>query len=78
MKPRREFRDYLADMLDAARKAQRFTEGLDFDEFCANDEKTFAVVRALEIIGEAAKHLPAYVRKRHPEVPWQDIIRNAR
>lgn len=69
----RIFSDYLQDMLDAADKAERFVEGLDFDAFRANDEKTFAVIRALEIIGEAAKHIPASVRERYPEIPWRDV-----
>ena len=45
--------DYLNDILDATEKAARFVSGLDFDQFCANDEKVYAVIRALEIIGEA-------------------------
>jgi uncharacterized protein with HEPN domain len=60
-------------MLDFAEKAGKFTEGVDFQAFCSNDEKVLAVVRALEVIGEAARHVPASVRTRCPEVPWQDI-----
>jgi uncharacterized protein with HEPN domain len=44
--------------------------GIDFEAFQANDEKVFAVTRALEIIGEASKKIPASIRKRHPDVPW--------
>lgn len=73
MRPRREYVDYLQDILDAARKARRFVEGIDFDTFAANDEKVFAVIRALEIIGEAAKKVPKSVQKRSPEVPWRDV-----
>ena len=73
MKPEREYTDYLRDMLDAARKAQRFIEGLDFATFAANDEKVFAVIRALEIIGEAAKNIPESVRTRYPDVLWREV-----
>jgi hypothetical protein len=44
--------------------------GVDFESFQANDEKVFAVIRALEIIDEAGKKIPTSVRKRYPEVPW--------
>ena len=54
-------------------KAQRFTLGIDFTAFQRNDEKIFAVTRALEIIGEAAKHVPHTVRARYPDVPWRDL-----
>lgn len=71
--PGRVYTDYLRDMLDAAEKADRFTEGITFEEFRANDEKVFAVIRALEVIGEAAKNIPAPMRERYPELPWRDI-----
>lgn len=73
MKPKRGYEAYLADMLDAAGKARRFLEGVNFDAFQTNDEKGFAVVRALEIIGEAAKQVPPSVRQRWPEIPWREI-----
>jgi uncharacterized protein with HEPN domain len=70
LKPKREYVDYASDIRDAAEKAQLFAAGIDFEGFQANDEKVFAVIRALEIIGEASKKIPASIRKRYPEVPW--------
>ena len=58
MKAKREYVDYVRDILDAAEKAQVFVAGIDFEAFQANDEKVFAVTRALEIIGEASKKIP--------------------
>ncbi len=69
----REYLDYIWDMLDAAAKAQRFVQGLGLEEFLADDKTNFAVVRALTIIGEAAKKVPGSVRKKYPEVPWRQI-----
>jgi len=64
---------YLKDILENIDKAVGFVGGMDYPEF-AKDEKTFyAVVRCIEIIGEASKNLPEPVKKEHPEIPWRDI-----
>ena len=73
MTAKRECIDYIRDIADAAEKAQRFTSGMHFAGFQANDEKVFAVTRALEIIGEAAKHVPQAVRARYRDVPWREL-----
>ena len=73
MKRERDFLDYLTDILDAMDKVRRFTEGMTFEEFAADDKTTFAVVRALEIIGEATKNIPARIRRIYPEVPWKQM-----
>ena len=75
MKAKREYADYLRDILDSARKARQFVEGLDFDDFVMNDEKVFAVRQALEIIGEAVKKVPRSTRQRYPQVPWREVAR---
>ncbi len=67
---RRDYSDYLRDILDAMDKLEQFTRGMRFKHFASDDKTNFAVVRALEIIGEAAKHIPKTVRDRHPEMPW--------
>lgn len=74
MRPRREYSDFLHDMLDAADKAKRIAQGVDLHTFLDDEEKGLAATRALEIIGEAARRLPKSLRDRHPEVPWADII----
>ncbi|HIH27035.1 MAG TPA: DUF86 domain-containing protein [Methanoregulaceae archaeon] len=50
-------------MLDATTKARAFVKGIDEQAFLNNEEKIFAVIHALERIGEAAKHVPAGVKK---------------
>ena len=62
----RDYSDYLRDIVDASRKAIRFCEGLEYDEFVEDEKTTFAVVRALEIVGEAAKNIPESMRESCP------------
>jgi uncharacterized protein with HEPN domain len=69
----REVIDYLRDILDAAESAVQFAAGMDFDAFATDKKTTFAVIRALEIIGEATKRIPEAVRQRYPEVPWRQM-----
>jgi len=69
----REFLDYIEDILDAMEKAQLLVEGVSYERFESDFRVNFAVVRALEIIGEATKRLPAHVRDRYPEAPWREM-----
>jgi uncharacterized protein with HEPN domain len=52
-----EHEDYLKDMLYAAEKAQSFVQGMDFDAFQKDEKTVWAVLKALEIIGEATKNI---------------------
>ena len=70
---KREVKDYLQDILDAINFAESFVEGMTLQDF-QNDQKTiFAVTRAIEIIGEAAKVIPIPLRKKYPQIPWKSI-----
>ena len=70
---RREFEDYLRDIADAMGKAQQFVKNLSYKEFKEDDKTVFAVVRALEIVGEATKNIPNDIRNDHPQIPWKDM-----
>jgi uncharacterized protein with HEPN domain len=69
----RTYLDYLDDIRDSLRKAQAFVAGMTFDEFALDEKTNFAVVRALEIVGEATKRIPAEVKGRSPNLPWRDM-----
>ncbi|MFQ5714852.1 MAG: DUF86 domain-containing protein [Candidatus Scalinduaceae bacterium] len=69
----REYRDYLSDILDAMVKAKRFIAGMSYDDFTKDDKTIFAVIRSLEIIGEATKNIPEDFREQNPEIPWKDM-----
>jgi uncharacterized protein with HEPN domain len=69
----RDYKVYLEDILDAIHKIRVYTGDISFSTFTA-DSKTFdAVVRNLEIIGEAARGVPKLIRSKHPEVDWKRI-----
>lgn len=70
---KREYEDYLHDMLENAEKALSFVQGMDYDGFCTDDKAVYAVIRAFEIIGEAARQIPESVRQSHPEIQWREI-----
>lgn len=65
--------DFLMDILDSIENIEDFVKGFDFEEFSRDTKTIYAVVRALEIIGEATKNLPDSLRLNHPEVPWKDM-----
>ena len=73
MTPERLWIDSIRDIYDAATKAIEFTCGMNFPSFAADEKTAFAVIRAFEIIGEAARSVPEDVRKAHPSVPWQSM-----
>ena len=73
-RPEREWRFYLNDMIDFARRVQDYIDGLDQAAFIADRRTYDATLRNLELIGEAATNLPESVRAAHPEIPWRLVV----
>jgi len=69
----RDFRVYLDDILQAAGRIREYTAGLSRETFAADTRTLDAVVRNLEVIGEAAKKVPEDLRARRPKVEWGKI-----
>ncbi len=70
---KRIYLDYVQDILDSIRDIEIFVKGMRFEEF-KNDRKTVnAVVRSIEVIGEASKKIPSATRLKHPDVPWKKM-----
>ncbi|MGD1850612.1 MAG: DUF86 domain-containing protein [Cyanophyceae cyanobacterium] len=69
----RDITDYLNDILENIAIAQEFINGLTFEQFDQDPRTTYAVTRAVEIIGEAAKSIPTSIRNSYPQVPWRSI-----
>lgn len=69
----RDYRVYLDDIVEAAARISDYIRGLDI-EGLKNDRKTLdAIVRNLEVIGEATKGIPDEVRSRYPDIEWKKI-----
>lgn len=64
---------YLQDILDSINYIEQYLKGISEEEFYVNAEKQDAILRRLEIIGEAVKNLPLEIRKNYPNVPWRQI-----
>jgi len=73
MKAGKEYKDYIQDILDAIGKIREFTDGMGFENFTNDDKTVYAVIRALEIIGEATKKIPESVRENHSDIPWREM-----
>lgn len=73
MTAKREYLDYLSDIQEAVSSILAFTEGMTWEQFAKDRKTLYAVVRAFEMIGEAAKKIPMPVRKRHAKVPWKQM-----
>lgn len=71
MKP--SVKDCIRDMLTEAQFARQFVGEKSYEEFVADPLTSRAVVRSLEIVGEACRRLPREWRDRHPAVPWSEI-----
>lgn len=67
-----EYKDYVADIADSISKIEKFVGNFSFEEFEKDEKTIYAVVRAIEIIGEAIKNIPASVKRSHKEIPWKD------
>jgi len=65
---------YLLDILLAARKVLKYTKGMKQEEFDGSEIVQDAVMRQLEILGEAAGHISEEFRRKHPTIPWHKII----
>ena len=60
-------------MLEAIRDIQSFTKNINEKEFLKNKEKQYAVIRGLEILGEACKNVSKELKERYQDIPWRDI-----
>lgn len=66
---------YLHHILDAIAKIEEYVDGLSEEDFLTDSLTQDGVIRQLEIIGEATKHISPDLQQKHPEIPWSDMAR---
>lgn len=71
--PPREWRLRVEDILEAIARIERYVEGLTFEQFQADQKTVDAVIRNLEVIGEAVRHLAGQRESLPTGIPWEDI-----
>ncbi len=73
MAKKREYLDFMKDIVQAMERAEQYTMGKTFDEFMQNNMAVDALSKVIENIGEAVKHIPNDVRQRYPELDWKNM-----
>jgi uncharacterized protein with HEPN domain len=68
--PSKDWTIRLEDMIEAVERIERFTRGIDFETFAGSEMVVYAVLHAVQLIGEAARHIPDDVQTRYPDIDW--------
>jgi uncharacterized protein with HEPN domain len=70
---KRDFTDYLEDILNAMEEVETFTQGMTIDDFVKDKKTINAVIRSFEVMGEAAKRIPDEIKQRYKDIPWKRV-----
>src|SRR3989304_5857227 len=73
MNTQRDYLDYLNDIYDSINKGIAFINGMSYEGFSKDEKTQFALIRAIEIIGEASKKIPTEIKNGSQEIPWREI-----
>jgi len=64
---------FIEDILESINSIEEFSKNIDKKELISNRLKQSAIIREIEIVGEAVKNIPAFFKEKYPEVPWNKI-----
>ncbi len=70
---KRDINLFIQDILESIRDIESFSKGLTKEKFISNKLKQNAIIRSLEIVGEAVKNIPDSFREKYPKIPWRKI-----
>jgi uncharacterized protein with HEPN domain len=65
---------YIEDVLKYIEKIELFTNNFTYEDFLQDDKTCYAVIRCIEVIGEASKNIPENIKSQYSFIPWNDII----
>ena len=68
---KRGYKLFIEDIISAIESIESFVEDMSYDDFIVDDKTSSAVIRKFEIIGEATKHIPDWIKDKYPEIPWK-------
>ena len=68
---KRDYKLFIKEIILAIESTEKFVEGMSLNELIKDDKTSSAVVRKFEIVGEATKHIPDWLKEKHPEIPWK-------
>ncbi|OYT54433.1 MAG: hypothetical protein B6U72_02615 [Candidatus Altiarchaeales archaeon ex4484_2] len=71
---KRNHRLFIEDILESMNKIRAYTKNMDYNQFHQNNMAVDAVLRNLEVIGEAAKNIPDPIKEKHPNIPWKKMV----
>ena len=69
----RKVKLFLSDIIENMKMAEDLTSVIDYQSFVADKARYYAVLRCIEIVGEAAKHITEEIRSRNPMIPWKEM-----
>ena len=72
---KRDYRLFIKDILECINKIENFVGEMSFDEFMRDEKTKSAVVRELEVMGEATKNIPKSIREKYKNLPWSQIAK---
>ncbi len=72
---KRDFIVYLKDMIDSSSKGINFISNMTYDEFIKDEKTQYALIRAIEVIGEASTKIPKNIKDKFSEIPWREVSR---
>ena len=73
-KSKREYKDFIVDVVKACSDISDFIKNMSYEDFVSDQKTVYAVVKAIEIIGEASKLIPEKIRLKYPHVEWKKAI----
>lgn len=68
---KREHRDYLFDIINSIKEIESFIDNITYEDFMKDRKTSNAVIRSIEIIGEATKQIPKSIKDKNPSIPWK-------